>query len=38
VVWQGFEASLKRLQRDRVDLLQLHESEMAGMGSSSAGC
>ena len=29
-VWRGFEASLKRLQRDRVDLLQIHESEKAG--------
>ncbi len=29
-VWRGFEASLKRLQRDRVDLLQIHESEQAG--------
>lgn len=29
-VWSGFEASLKRLQRDRVDLLQVHESEQAG--------
>ncbi|MCC6446787.1 MAG: aldo/keto reductase [Armatimonadetes bacterium] len=28
--WRGFEASLKRLQRDRVDLLQVHESERAG--------
>ena len=30
VVWRGFEASLERLQRDRVDLVQLHESEQAG--------
>jgi aryl-alcohol dehydrogenase-like predicted oxidoreductase len=29
-VWRGFEASLKRLQRDKVDLLQIHESEQAG--------
>jgi aryl-alcohol dehydrogenase-like predicted oxidoreductase len=29
-VWRGFEASLKRLKRDRVDLLQIHEAEMAG--------
>ena len=29
-VWRGFEASLKRLQRDRVDLIQIHESEQAG--------
>ncbi len=29
-VWRGFEASLKRLGRDRVDLLQIHESEIAG--------
>ena len=29
-VWRGFEASLKRLKRDRVDLLQIHESEKAG--------
>jgi aryl-alcohol dehydrogenase-like predicted oxidoreductase len=29
-VWRGFEASLKRLQRDKVDLLQIHEAEMAG--------
>ncbi len=29
-VWRGFEASLKRLQRDKVDLLQIHESEKAG--------
>ena len=29
-VWRGFEASLKRLQRDRVDLLQVHEAEKAG--------
>ena len=29
-VWRGFEASLKRLQRDRVDLVQIHESEQAG--------
>ncbi len=29
-VWRGFEASLQRLQRDRVDLLQIHESEQAG--------
>lgn len=29
-VWRGFEASLKRLRRDRVDLLQIHEAEKAG--------
>ncbi len=29
-IWRGFEASLKRLRRDRVDLLQVHESEQAG--------
>ena len=29
-VWRGFEASLKRLKRDKVDLLQIHESEQAG--------
>ena len=29
-VMRGFEASLKRLQRDRVDLVQIHESEKAG--------
>lgn len=29
-VWRGFEASLKRLGRDRVDLIQIHESEQAG--------
>lgn len=29
-VWRGFEASLKRLRRDRVDLLQIHETEQAG--------
>jgi len=29
-VWRGFEASLKRLRRDRVDLLQIHEAEQAG--------
>jgi L-galactose dehydrogenase len=29
-VWRGFEDSLKRLGRDRVDLIQIHESEMAG--------
>lgn len=29
-VRRGFEASLTRLQRDRVDLVQLHESEQAG--------
>ena len=28
-VWRGFEASLKRLQRDKVDLLQIHEAEQA---------
>ena len=30
VVWRGFEDSLKRLGRDRVDLIQIHESEVAG--------
>ena len=29
-VWRGFESSLQRLQRDRVDLVQIHESEQAG--------
>jgi len=29
-VLRGFEASLKRLQRDHVDLIQIHESEQAG--------
>jgi len=29
-VWRGFEASLRRLQRDRVDLVQIHECEQAG--------
>ncbi len=29
-VWRGFDASLKRLRRDRVDLLQIHEMELAG--------
>ena len=29
-VWRGFEASLKRLQRERVDVVQIHESEQAG--------
>ncbi|MBT5875763.1 MAG: aldo/keto reductase [Candidatus Latescibacteria bacterium] len=29
-IWRGFEASLERLQRDRVDLLQVHEAEQAG--------
>ncbi len=29
-IWRGFEASLKRLKRDKVDLLQIHEAEMAG--------
>ena len=29
-IWRGFEASLKRLRRDRVDLLQVHEAEQAG--------
>lgn len=28
--WRGFEASLKRLGRDRVNLLQVHEAEKAG--------
>ncbi len=29
-VWRGLDASLKRLRRDGVDLLQVHEAEMAG--------
>jgi L-galactose dehydrogenase len=29
-VWRGFEESLKRLRKDRVDLIQIHESEVAG--------
>ena len=29
-VWRGFEASLKRLQRQSVDLLQIHEAVEAG--------
>jgi aryl-alcohol dehydrogenase-like predicted oxidoreductase len=29
-IWRGLDASLKRLGRDRVDLLQLHEAEQAG--------
>lgn len=29
-VWRGFDASLKRLRRDHVDLLQIHETEQAG--------
>ena len=29
-VWRGFEASLLRLQRDSVDLIQIHEAEQAG--------
>ena len=29
-VWRGFEASLQRLQRDSVDLVQIHEAEQAG--------
>ena len=29
-VMRGFEASLRRLQRDRVDLVQIHETEKAG--------
>lgn len=29
-VWRGLDESLKRLKRDRVDLLQIHEAEMAG--------
>ena len=29
-VWRGFEQSLRRLGRDRVDLIQVHESEQAG--------
>ena len=28
-IWRGFDASLKRLRRDRVDLLQVHEAEQA---------
>jgi aryl-alcohol dehydrogenase-like predicted oxidoreductase len=29
-VWRGFEDSLKRLGRDSVDLVQIHEAEQAG--------
>ena len=29
-VWRGLDASLKRLKRDRVDLIQIHEAEKAG--------
>ncbi len=29
-VWRGLDASLKRLRRDGVDLIQIHEAEMAG--------
>lgn len=29
-VWRGLDASLKRLKCDRLDLLQIHEAEMAG--------
>ena len=29
-VWRGFEASLQRLQRNSVDLVQIHEAEQAG--------
>ncbi len=29
-VWRGLDASLKRLKRDRVHLLQVHEAEKAG--------
>ena len=29
-VWRGLDASLKRLQRDHVDLVQIHEAEQAG--------
>ncbi len=29
-IWRGLDASLKRLGRDRVNLLQLHEAEQAG--------
>jgi aryl-alcohol dehydrogenase-like predicted oxidoreductase len=29
-VWRGFEESLRRLGRDRVDLVQIHEAEKAG--------
>jgi aryl-alcohol dehydrogenase-like predicted oxidoreductase len=29
-VWRGFEDSLKRLDRQSVDLIQIHESEQAG--------
>ena len=29
-VWRGLDASLKRLKRGRVDLLQIHEAEKAG--------
>lgn len=31
-VWRGVEASLKRLKRDHVHLLQVHEAEKAGWG------
>lgn len=29
-IWRGFDASLQRLRRDRVDLVQVHEAEQAG--------
>lgn len=29
-VWRGLDASLKRLKRDRVNLIQIHEAEKAG--------
>ncbi len=29
-VWRCFESSLKRLRRDKVELLQIHEAEVAG--------
>lgn len=29
-VWRSLEGSLKRLRRDNIDLLQIHESEIAG--------
>lgn len=37
-VWRGLDASLKRLKRDRVDLIQIHEAEKAGwMGIMGVG-
>lgn len=29
-IWRGFDASLQRLRRDHVDLVQVHEAEQAG--------